>query len=230
MTRVRCLRYVVTIVAALAMCQTTSRAGPASSDATIEANCKQYFHDACSEAMGRWVPTFGESNAWWDHATHVDRTDGFIDGFARQPSKELVGNFGPADGTPFVYGSAGPPKGRAVYDLTHRIAFFDQGCCSWHDVVAAAEVPAPPKRVTTRDLRAIRTIRGIRLWQTKAEVTRIYGAATSQTVAGHRGVTVLAYTTWRPRNEVKSVPPCGQFENFFFRRDRLVLIQLGDGC
>ncbi len=45
------------------------------------------------------------------------------------------------------------------------------------------------------------------------------------------GEVVLAYTTWPPRNKLsKTHSECGQFQNFYFRNDRLVQIQLGNGC
>jgi hypothetical protein len=90
-----------------------------------------------------------------------------------------------------VYGSAGPPKGRAVYDPQHRLAFYEQGCCSWSDVVAAADVSPPPKRVVVRDLRALSTVRGVRLGQTPADVVKIYGRGALIAVKGHPGVFVL---------------------------------------
>jgi len=201
------------------------------SDAAVEAQCRPYFHDACSEAMGRWLPSFGASSVWWDRATRIDKRDGFIYGNERPSSPSFLGMQGPDDGSRFVYGTAGPPRGRAVYDRTHRIAFYQQGCCGWSDVVAAADAPAPPKLLLSRDLRNLSTVRGVRLGQTEAEVMATYGKSTPQPVPGHLGVSVLPYTTWPPRKSVTYVhTPCGQFQNFFFRNDRLVLIQLGNGC
>jgi len=58
-----------------------------------------------------------------------------------------------------------------------------------------------------------------------------YGKSIPQQVLGHRDVSVLSYTTWPPRKSLKVIhTPCGQFQNFFFRDDRLVMIQLGNGC
>jgi hypothetical protein len=200
-------------------------------DAAVEAQSRPYFHDACSEAMGRWLPTFGPSNEWWDHATHIDKRDGFVYGNERPSSPEFLGDQGPDDGARFVYGTAGPPKGRAVYDSIHRIAFYQQGCCGWHDVVAAAGAPAPPKPLPSRELQNLATVRGVRLWETEAEVIATYGKSTPEPVPRHRGVSVLSYTTWPPRKSVTYVHmPCGQFQNFFFRSDRLILIQFGNGC
>lgn len=122
-------------------------------------------------------------------------------------------------------------RGRALYDRAHRIAFFHQGCCAWGEEVAAADAPAPPKSIVARNLLELSTVRGIRLWQTVAEVAKIYGGSTLIPVAGNPGVSVLPYTTWPPRRSANHVrAPCGQFENFFFREHRLILIQLENGC
>jgi len=134
-----------------------------------------------------------------------------------------------------VYGDAGPTKGYVVYDPVHRIAFYEQGCCSWEDLVAAADTPAPPKPVVMRDLQNLTTMRGVRLGQTVRQVERIYGAATLLAVHGHPHVEFLAYTTWPPYIHAGHYPPhwrdpCGQFENFYFRQGRLMLIQLSNGC
>jgi hypothetical protein len=192
--------------------------------------CVQYFHAACNEALGEWLPTFSKSSVFWDAATHVSVRDAFV--YESEPSEpsDRFGFEGPADGTSFVYGFAGKPAGRVVYDYAHRIAFYEYGCCSGLDVVAAYAAP-PPTTVGDRDLRALKTVRGIHLGMTSAEVTFIYGSATPQRVAYFPDVDVLPYTTWPPSKEETMIhSPCGQFENFYFRDDRLVLIQLGNGC
>jgi hypothetical protein len=108
------------LVVALGMtCQSVRSADtPHASDAAVEAQCRPYFHDACSEAMGRWLPSFGSSIDWWDHATRITKRDGFI--------------YCPHDGTRFVYETAGT-RGRAVYDprashsiLPARVPFVER--------------------------------------------------------------------------------------------------------
>jgi len=178
--------------------------------------------------MGRWLPSFGFDATWWDQATRIYVRDRFV--YAHQSRSLDAFDPGPEDGTLFVYGSAGPPKGNVVYDPQHLLTFYEQGCCSWTEVVAAADVQAPPKHVVLRDLTQLSTVRGIRLGLSEVAVMRIYGWSKPLLLAKNPGVTVLAYTTWRPKKEVRTTPPCGQFENFFFRRHRLILIQLGDGC
>ena len=180
--------------------------------------------------MGRWLPHFGFSSAFWDRATHTGKRDGFVYGKARSADGGYVGFQGLEEGTAFTYGLAGPPRGFAMYDGARHIAFFSEGCCSSNDVVAAADVAPPPKRLVSRDFRNLVTVRGVRLGQTEAEVMRTHGTATLQRVPGHDGVGVLSYTTWPPAASVGTHSACGQFQNFYFRKGRLVLIQLGNGC
>jgi hypothetical protein len=86
--------------------------------------------------------------------------------------------------------------------------------------------------VVDHDLSALHTVRGIRLGMSPGGVTLRYGANTLRRVPRAKDVYVLAYTTWPPKSQVTGIvrSPCGQFQNFYFRNDRLVLIQLGNGC
>jgi hypothetical protein len=192
-----------------------------------------HYGTAYSPALGAWLPSYGVApEAWWHgQATHIDQRDGFAYENEKPWRPDALGFQGPDDGTFFVYGEAGPPKGHVVYDPAHRIAFYDQGCCSWHDVVVAADVAPPPKRVVTRDLSDIHTVRGIRLGVTPTAVMQVYGKAKLLPVTGHADVQLLAYTTWAPmKSQAALRGPCGQLENFVFRQNRLIFIQLGNGC
>jgi len=228
--RFRSLIAALACASALATARLTfAYGGAALSDAAIDAQCRPYFHDACSMAIGRWLPELGYSSEGWDDATHVSARDGFIDGAERPWIGPDLGYAGPKGGTFFVYGAAGPPKGHVIYDSMHRIAFFAQGCCSWKDVVAAADVPAPPQPVARRNLAGLATVRGIRLGQTPSDVRGVYGPAKTLPTKTP-GISVLAYTRWPKRTVTAVHMPCGQFENFYFKAGRLVLIQLGNGC
>ncbi|HTZ55105.1 MAG TPA: hypothetical protein VMB20_08560 [Candidatus Acidoferrum sp.] len=192
--------------------------------------CVKYYHDACSEALGEWLPGFGFSSDFWDVARRISQRDTFVYKGEHTAPAEVFGTTGPGDGTFFVYGDAGPPRGHVVYDYEHHITFYEQGCCSWQDVVLAYASP-PPKPVVQRNLMGLHTERGIYLDMSMRQVTRIYGVSKLQPIAHQDNMYVLAYTTWPPRKDVRVVRmPCGQFENFYFRNDRLVLIQLGNGC
>jgi hypothetical protein len=184
------------------------------------AHCARVFGVACKNwRIGAWLPTFGDSNNAWleGHAALVRVRD------------EFAAN--PDSGTFFVYGNAGPPRGHVIYDPRRKIAFYEQGCCSWHDVVAASGVRPPPVPVATADLSALHTVRGVRLGMLPSDVMRIYGRAKFAPMHTHVNLKLLAYTTLPPANTVvKLSTRCGQFQNFYFRARRLVLIQLGNGC
>jgi len=203
-----------------------SAPSPPLSDAAIEAQCRPYFHDACSEAMGHWLPGLGSVELSPGRATTlVARGDDFQ--YERRRGSAGVLDFsGPSDGTLFVFGSAGPPRGRAVYDYAHHIAFYNVGCCSWQAVTETADAPLPPKPLVGRDLLALSTARGIRLWQTEAEVTRIYGTATFLRVPRHPNVRVLSYAHEFPFGPNR----CWTTQTFFFREHRLIQIQLTNAC
>lgn len=199
--------------------------------------CERYFGKACLSVDPSWLPGFDNAPDYWrlGEAKRIYRRDRFLYETRNISGPRRFGTRGPNDGTFFVYGDAGPTKGYVVYDPVHRIAFYEQGCCSWEDTIAAADTPAPPKPVVIRNLQHLSTVRGIRLGQTVREVERIYGAAKLLPLRGRPQIRVLAYTTWPPYIHAGHYPagwrdPCGQFENFYFRQGRLVLIQLGNGC
>jgi hypothetical protein len=195
------------------------------SDAAIDAQCRPYFHDACSEAMGHWLPG-GLGSIWgWKGATRVARRDEFQ--YEHQPQSQAPLDVkGPYDGTFFVFGNAGPPRGHAVYDYSHHIAFYDVGCCSWQAATEIADAPLPPKHLVHRDLLALSTERGVRLRQTEREVMSIYGKATFSAEPRHPDVRVLSYATEFPFETSR----CEQTQTFLFREHRLIEIQLTSAC
>ena len=229
----RALWRLPVLVAAVALTREAVRpevVRPAS-DATIEAQCRPFFHGACSEAMGRWLPGFAYG-ADPEHAKRTDKNDAFVYKSERPwLSSGFLSFRGPADGTSFVYGTAGPPRGLAVYDRAHRIAYYGQGCCAWTEAVAAADVPAPPKYVKASNLENLSTRRGIRLGQTEAQIWKIYGRTIRKPVRGHPGVGVLSYRASQPSTgQAEKNPNCEQLQNFFLRGNRLILIRLENAC
>ena len=231
MQALRRIAAVVSLIACVAGGANGSDTARQTSDAAIEAHCRPYFHDACSEAMGRWLPSFGFRDPSTDRAKLIGERDDFSYGSAPASSKSLLNSHGSLEGTFFVYGTAGPPKGRALYDRAHRIVFYEQGCCTWDEQVAAADTPAPPKFVKARDLRNLSTVRGIRLGQTQSTVTKIYGRKKSIPVAGHPGIDLLAYTTWSADLAgARALTGCPQTQDFFFRNNRLILIRIANVC
>ncbi|MGB6986080.1 MAG: hypothetical protein WBD74_08940 [Candidatus Aquilonibacter sp.] len=176
--------------------------------------CPQYFHEACSEATGKWLPQFATPDMFWDSATHITQRDSF-------PQS-------PSSGTLVVF-TVELQKAHVIYDGAHRRVFYETGCCSWNEVVLSY-AGAPPKPLANRDLSLLKTTRGVQLGMSPLDVVRIYGTALQQRIA-RTNLTVFAYTTWPPRNELsKTRSECGQFENFYFQGETLVLIQLGNGC
>jgi hypothetical protein len=178
--------------------------------------CAQYFPSTCSEAVGEWLPQYATPDTFWDGASHITQPDSFA--------------LSTHNGTLVVF-TINLQKARVTYDATHRIVFYETGCCSWEEIVLAYQSTLPPKPLVNRDLSRLKTTRGVQLGMTSAAVIGIYGAAKPQFVKGHGRVSVLAYTTWPPRDKLsKTRSECGQFQNFYFRNSRLILIQLGNGC
>jgi hypothetical protein len=179
--------------------------------------CKTYYHSACNNwKIGAWLPAPIEGFEPWRKgvASHIAFTDHFVSG--GEPAS-------PDDGTFFVYGSAGPPKGSVLYDDADSIAFYSQGCCAWHSIVLAAGLRRPPVHVQQRSLRNVRTARGIALGQTMDRVESVYGKTAVQTIAHNASLRMLSYYHSFGNT-------CGQFQNFGFVQNRLVYIELLSGC
>jgi hypothetical protein len=132
----------------------------ARSDMEPPPDCARLLGQSCQNwKLATWLPNLPE-NAPASRVAFVDRMQG-----------------APGSGTPFTYGKAGPPRGFALYDTTHRIAFYGEGCCSWHSAVLAAGVEPPPLRVENRLLEAIHTARGLYLGMSIDQVRLRYGHA-----------------------------------------------------
>jgi len=200
--------------------------GALGSQASDDAHCRPYYGSACSDAVGLWLPQFAQVGAGPAAAptTVVDR---IVDPASRGDAG-FLGRQGPVDGTFFVYGNAGPPKGNVVYDRVHRIVFYDEGCCAWHHVALVSGVSAPPKTIATRPLAGIRSTRGIRLGDPSAKVLAIFGAATPRSVPGVANEKTLTFE----RDIINSKPstPCEETMTFLFARDRLTAMDYGVAC
>jgi hypothetical protein len=127
-----------------------------------------------------------------------------------------------------VYGMAGPPRGSLVYDPVMRIALYDVGCCAWHDVVVAADVSPPPKRVVARSLVAIRTARGITLGAQPQLVRHVFGAAALSPVPGNSGEALLEYR--EPVHVPDGASTCDESYAFLFKHGRLAAMDYGAAC
>ena len=174
--------------------------------------------------MGRWLPRVPNTNDPRYATTKV--RDELVDP-AGAGAPRFLDLRGVAGGSLFTYGLAGPPKGHAVYDPIHRIAFFDEGCCSWHRIVAAANVEPPPKSLATRSLAGLHTRLGIRFGATPAQVEAVYGPAKLEMVAGNALERTYAY-----RRSILNPPnsPCDAPMTFLFERGRLAAMSFGMEC
>jgi hypothetical protein len=131
---------------------------------------KFYTLAACDQSLVRWLPETPWSEG---SAAPTLEQDAIVDpaGTGELRFLEMRGVFG---GSLFVRESGGgPPKGHVVYDPDHRIAYYDEGCCSFHRVVLAITAEPPPRKIATRSLAGLRTTSGIRLGDGPAHVRSI---------------------------------------------------------
>ena len=188
-------------------------------------DCAQYYRSACANwRLGPWLPTLGDTFEPWRKGEAKETA--FEDGFVYEGRTQHYRTstfYDPADGTGFTYGMAGPPKGAAVYDYEHHLAFYSQGCCDWRAFVEAQGVRPPPLRVVDRNLTSLRTRRGIALGQSIAQVEAVYGPNRLRPLPGHADIRMLYYHHPFDRS-------CGQVQNFGFRNGVLIYIELTEAC
>lgn len=176
-----------------------------------------------------WLPQIQDGFAPWRQHEALESSHAHADRFVyrRHPLQRQWDTTQPVGGT-FVYvvGPHGPEeKGRLAFDYARGIAFYDVGCCSSFDRVVAY-APHPPYPVANANLSAVHTVRGIALGASPADVRRAYGrAAAFHAVPGHAGLRMLSYAAMSARSN-----SCGQSQNFIFRDEQLVSIELLDGC
>lgn len=206
---------------------------------TAESQATALYGSAWSPKLGAWLPAYGYGFDAWQHGqTAISiEDDYFICGTAPRPSPTATRSFyfagvgcpGLKNATFFVYGEAGPPKGHILYDSSHGLTLFSEGCCAWGHVVLAIASGPPPKSVSSADLSNVTTMRGVKLGMTPSQVIAIYGVAKTHGVAGAPKATMLSYTNLKQK---PSHPgnKCGQFQNFVFRGGRLIYIELLAGC
>ncbi len=193
---------------------------------------------AADTALGSWLPKADSGFVAWSDggATRIARYDYFVCGATVKPTLPPHDFHYPGGACPlmkgataFVYGTAEPIKGSILYDRSGGIVLFNTGCCAWRGYVLAAGTGAPPQSVAQASLKDVRTARGVKLGMTPPDVVAIYGHAPVRAGASHPGLTALYYTTMR--GTPKSSPDaCGQYQSFFFKRGRLVEIDLLTGC
>jgi hypothetical protein len=192
----------------------------------MAAQCRQYFGSACNEALVNWLPQVPDAEE--SRAAPTSVRDEIVDpaGTGERRFLDMRGVYG---GTFFVREApGGPPRGHVVYDPLHRIAYYDEGCCSLHHVVISANVPPPPKKIVMRSLAALRTVRGIRLGAQPSAIQSIYGPATLRTVPGAPGEQTITYARAITRPAPNSV--CTAYTTFLFFTGRLTAIDFNEAC
>jgi hypothetical protein len=196
------------------------------SQASDDAECRPYFGNACSDAVGMWLPHFAAIGSA-EPAAPTKVVDEIVDPAGRG-EPEFLGQHSVYGGTFFVYGLAGPPRGHAIYDAVHHIAYYDEGCCSWHHVVLASNVKPPPKGLVSRSLVALRTKCGIKLGDPPSRIRATYGPAPFLAVAGAPEERRLRYV--RALVSPGMSPPCDATTTFLFERGRLVGMDFSQAC
>ncbi len=190
---------------------------PAATRSPIPAWARQYaaFLKTRNEALGAWLPQNEDLFEPWRRHHAAAGPLGWNEMFTI-----------PHRATFFWYGEGGPPKVNVVYDPVRGIALYDQGCCTWQETVLAVVSKPPPSAVRRANLGAMHSRHGIALGASPAAVRREYGPAGLYPASKRHGLRVLAYH----RAQDTKGSPCGWFENFVFRANRLIEIQTGHGC
>ena len=189
-----------------------------------------YVGGAAAAAEWSWLPFYVDGlDASRRHAAtivslaHVDRFvyHGSVLGL-------MWDGLEPSDGTSaLVQWPGGYGKGRIVYDYAHDLVFYKVACCSLGEQVLARSAQRPSRRLPNADLSRVRTSRGIALGDSMAEVRRIDGNAASLRVPSHADLRMLSYAALRTG---LPNPECGEWQTFVFRSDRLISIELDNGC
>jgi hypothetical protein len=194
---------------------------------------------AAMPALAAWLPRVGQGFDPQSHgqAAWTPKYDYFVCASAPIPSATPFANFDYAvrgcpnlrTSTAFAHGDTEPIKGRVLYDPSHKIVLYQEGCCAWRSAVLASGIAPPPRGVQSADLSTVRTQRGLTLGMTQAQIAGVYGKTAPHSVRGVAGVTMLSYTTMHG-NPSSAANACGQFQNFAFRGGKLFYIELLAGC
>jgi len=178
------------------------------------------------DQLGAWLPHLAGAvyGPYQKGGTESPLSDWFLYPGAPADDQHIFGN-GPQDGTSFVYGRAGPPRVHVVYDATHRIVYYSEGCCSSGTTTLAANILPPPHPVVSRDLTGLRTYRGIALGDSPEQVELIFGKAILRTIQKDPTESVLSYYYRYPESY-----SCGRERNFLFVNGRLTMIEYRHGC
>ncbi len=117
-----------------------------------------------NEALGAWLPRGEDLLEPWHRRRAAVGALGWGDQF-------IV----PRDATFFWYGKTAL-RVLAVYDPVRRVALYEQGCCGWQETVLVDVSKPPPRAVTTANLGAVHSRRGIGLGASPSAVRRAHGS------------------------------------------------------
>jgi hypothetical protein len=193
---------------------------------------------AWSPALGTWLPNVDSGFMPFSRgqAAYTNGADYFVCDNARpiildKNSFQYAGRGCPQlkKATAYAYGTGEPITGHILYDRTHSIALFDAGCCAWRGFVLTSTTSAPPKTLANMPLQTVHTMRGASLGMTQAQIVGIYGQSKPHTDNANPGANILSYATIK-KADWNGGAGCGQFQNFAFKKGRLVSIQLIAGC
>ena len=210
----------------------------AATAARADSNPAKTYGAAWNPPVGEWLPDPEAGFDAWSkkQAIVIKGYDYFVCGSSAKPTLpthdfQYAGSVcAPLKhGTAYVYGTAEPIRGSVVYDRAHAVVLFYKGCCAWRGFALDANVAPPPKPVSNADLSGVHTMRGVALGMTQKQLVHIYGAAAPHPAKGQPGLTTISYTTMTggPNGGGE---PCGQFQSFTFKADKLVSIELLAGC
>jgi hypothetical protein len=189
-----------------------------------------YVGGAAAAAEWAWLPYYGDALDLSRHhaatvvgSSHVDQFvyHGRVLGLVWDGVEPSDGKF------TMVEWPGGYGKGRIVYDYAHDLVLYKVVCCSLGEQVLARSALRPSRRLPNSDLSRVHTQRGIALGESLADVRRIDGNAASLPVPSHAGLRMLSYAALRA---VSPNSECGQWQTFIFRNDRLISIELENGC
>jgi hypothetical protein len=130
---------------------------------------------------------------------------------------------GPLDGARYGF-EVGSDKWRVVYDSENHLAFYGESCCGFGRDVLLRVVTAAPRSVPRRNLGAMRTMRGVRLGMTAAQVMAREGPAPRKMDAAPGERTAFAY--WTPVGG----KTCVEERTFVFAHGRVQAIHVVEGC
>ena len=128
---------------------------------------------------------------------------------------------GPRDA--YVYGF-GKNGWSIAYDPKRQIVLFGNGCCAYgREVLTVTTMSPPAPGVPVRELRYVRTVRGVHLGMTLHDVRWLEGHGVERVDARTHTVVLGYYTQGKSET-------CVEERTFVFHGGKLVAIEIDEGC